>query len=136
MRTVQISASQLRGLSFSIADLVLIRSWSEARGLRMVVRLDHGSETEEFEEVLAFHTEVGKPCRWMMWCDAEAVFVQPLLGRTQRYGSVAEAIDALTPRQTIVLTDVTASRWPGHSIRSAGRARTALPSDAGSAGSA
>jgi hypothetical protein len=48
----------------------------------------------------------------MLWRDAEAVFVQPLLGRTQRYGSVAEAIDALTPRQGVVVTDVMAPRWP------------------------
>jgi hypothetical protein len=106
------SAGQLRGLSFGIADLILVLAWSEARGLRMVVRLDHGSETEEYEEVLAFHTESGRLCRWMLWRDAEAVFVQPLLGRTQRYGSVAEAIDALTPRQGVVVTDVMAPRWP------------------------
>jgi hypothetical protein len=104
--------SALRGLSFSIADLLLVGAWSAARGLEMVVRLDHGSETEEYEEVIAFHTASGRPCRFIMWRDATSVFVQPLIGRTRRYGSVVDAIVALTPRQPVVVTDVTAAPWP------------------------
>jgi hypothetical protein len=132
MGTSRISADRLRGISFSIADLILVEGWSKARGLRMVVRLDHASETEEYEEVLAFHSEIGRPCRWMMWRDSAAVFVQPMLGRTQRYASVAEALDALTPRQSIVLTDVMAMRWPSQVSRlvALGRAGSLRNADA------
>ena len=55
MRSVQSPAKALKGLSFEIADLIGIRERSEANGLRMVVRLDYGSDVEEYEEVLAFH---------------------------------------------------------------------------------
>jgi hypothetical protein len=112
MGNVQISSTGLRGLSFSIADLLLIGAWSAARGLEMVVRLDHGSETEEYEEVIAFHTASGRPCRFIMWRDSEAVYIQPLIGRTRRYCSVVDAILSLTPRQPVVVTDVMAPRWP------------------------
>ena len=36
-------AKVLKGLSIDIADLMLIRGRAEARSLRMVVRVDHGS---------------------------------------------------------------------------------------------
>jgi hypothetical protein len=114
MENTQTVSASLRGLSFSIADLVLIQSWSEARGLDMVVRPDHGSETEEYEEVLTLYAEPGRACRFIMWRDSEGVFVQPLIGRITRYASVPEAITAMTPHQDIVLTDVTARRWPDH----------------------
>jgi hypothetical protein len=112
MSNVQMFSAGLRGLSFGIADLLLIGAWSSARGMEMVVRLDHGSETEEYEEVIAFHTPSGRPCRFIMWRDADAVYVQPLIGRTRRYASVVDAIMALTPQKPDVVTDVVASRWP------------------------
>jgi hypothetical protein len=112
MGNEQIYSTGLRGLSFSIADLLLIGAWSAARGQEMVVRLDHGSETEEYEEVIAFHTASGRPCRYIMWRDASSVFVQPLIGRIRRYSCVVDAIVALTPQQPVVVTDVMAQRWP------------------------
>jgi hypothetical protein len=108
----EISSSETRGLSFGIAELFLVGAWSEALGLRMVVRLDHGSETEEYEEVLVFQTETGRHCQYIMWRDAHAVFVQPLIGRPQCYQSVIDAIIALTPHQDFVVTDVMAPHWP------------------------
>ena len=113
MNNVQMFSTGLRGLSFSIADLLLIGAWCAARGMEMVVRLDHGSDSEEYEEVIAFHTPSGRPCRFIMWRDADAVYIQPLIGRTRRYQSVVDAILALTPqRKPDVVTDVIASRWP------------------------
>jgi hypothetical protein len=112
MGNVQIYSTGLVGLSFSIAELTLVTAWAEAQGLQLWVRLDHGSETEEYEEVLAFHTTSGRPRRCIMWRDCQAVYVQPLIGRTRRYRSVADAITALTPREAIALTDVMASSWP------------------------
>jgi hypothetical protein len=112
MSNGQIHSSGLRGLSFSIAELMLVEAWAEAQGLQMRVRLDHGSEAEEYEEVLAFTTTWGRPRRTIMWRDHEAVYVQPLIGRTRRYQTVADAIVTLTPRDSVVVTDVMASRWP------------------------
>jgi hypothetical protein len=112
MGNEQMYSTGLRGLSFSIADLLLIGAWSAAHDLEMVVRLDHGSETEEYEEVIAFHTASGRPCRYIMWRDANSVFVQPLIGRIRRYSCVVDAIVALTPQQPVVVTDVMAQRWP------------------------
>jgi len=112
MGNVQLHPTNLRGLSFSIAELTLVAAWAEAQGLRMVVRLDHGSDTEDYEEVLAFRTERGRPRQYIIWRDREAVYVQPLIGRTRRYRSVADAIASLSPRETIVVTDVTAQDWP------------------------
>ena len=113
MPVVQLPPSKhLKGLSFSVAELVLIRSWSEASRLRMVVRLDHGSDAEDYEEVLAFHPGNSPLCRWIMWRDEKNVFIQPLIGRTQRYRSVAEAFEALAVKQPVVLTDIKPARWP------------------------
>ena len=123
MSNIQISTAALRGLSFSIADLTLFGAWAEAWGIHMAVRLDHGSDTEEYEEVLAFHPEPGGPCRWMIWRDEQAVFVQPLPGRTQHYRSVADVMSALTPRQADVVTDIVASRWPQRLPNSIGGGR-------------
>jgi hypothetical protein len=112
MENVQTYTAGLRGLSFSIAELTLVAAWAEAQGLQMRVRLDHGSETEEYEEVLAFDTTRGRPRRHIMWRDHQAVYVQPLIGRTKSYPSVADAIATLTPRETVVVTDLVASNWP------------------------
>jgi hypothetical protein len=88
-------AKVLKGLSFDIADLLLVRSRAEASDLRMVVRLDHGSDVEEYEEVLAFHRETNYQCPWLMWRNANSVFVRSLDGRALRYKSASKAIDAL-----------------------------------------
>ena len=112
MSNVQISPGRLRGLSFGIAELTLVEAWAEAQGLQMKVRLDHGSDTEEFEEVLAFTTTWGRPRRIIMWRDQDAVYIQPLIGRVRQYPTVAEAIATLTPQDRVAVTDVMASRWP------------------------
>lgn len=106
MPVVQLPSMALKGLSFSVAELILIRSRSEARSLRMVVRLDHGSDAEEYEEVLAFHLGSSPLCQWIMWRDANVVFVQPLIGRTKRYPSVAAAVGSLTAKRRVALADI------------------------------
>jgi hypothetical protein len=113
MCVTPLPSKALKGLSFTIPELVLIASWSEANRLRMVVRLDHSSDTEEYEEVLAFHLGNSPLCHWIIWRDLQTVFVQPLIGRVQRYGSVAEAFEALAARQHDILTDIRPARWPG-----------------------
>src|ERR1700709_2421294 len=103
MDVVQLPSKTLKGLSFSVAELTLIKSWSEANGLHMVVRLDHGSDVEDYEEVLAFHLGDSPLCRWIMWRNARTVFIQPLIGRKQCYGSAAEAFDAIAAKRSVVL---------------------------------
>lgn len=113
MPVIDLPPKVLKGLSFSVPELILVRSWSEANGLHMVVRLDHGSETEDYEEVLALHVGDSAVCRWILWRNAKLVFVQPLIGRARKYGSVAEAFEALVAEQDVALTDIKPACWPG-----------------------
>jgi hypothetical protein len=101
-----------KGIAFEIADLLLISKWAELRDSRMLVCLDHGTDGEEYEEVIAFQAEASLLCQFIMWREADSVVLQPLIGLTQRYASVAEVLEsiALTPR--VPLTDVTATTWP------------------------
>jgi hypothetical protein len=112
----------LKGLSFQIADLILVEAWSEAHSMRMVVRLDHGSDNELYEEVLALYPADSAVCRWLIWRETDAVLVQPLLGRSQRYASVIDVLEALTPPKPVAQTQIRATRWPTsyHSERTTG----------------
>jgi hypothetical protein len=105
-------ASSPKGVAFEIADLVLVRRWAGLHACRMVVCLDHGVDGEEYEEVITFHTGATSYCQLIMWRNAMAVFVQPLIGRAQRYDSVAEALGSIDLKSRIVLTDITATSWP------------------------
>ena len=102
MRVTRRPTKLLKGLCFDIADLDLIRSRSEAHGLRMVVRLDHGSDVEEYEEVLVFYAGTSPPCLWLMWRNASTVFVRSTDGRSGRYRSAVQAINALVRRRLSV----------------------------------
>jgi hypothetical protein len=97
----------LKGVAFEIADLALIKEWADFRNIRMIIRLDHGTMDEEYEEVIAFHPETSRACPAMMWRTAGAVFVQPLIGRKRRYGSVTKALASLTTMQCTILTELT-----------------------------
>ena len=70
----------LKGLSFDIADLLAIQNWAMRHELRLEIRLDHGIEDEEYEEVLAFHAETAA-CGLLMWRDQHTVVAQPMPGR-------------------------------------------------------
>jgi hypothetical protein len=108
-----------KGLAFAIADLRLIQSWAEFHRCRISVRLDHGTPDEEYEEVIAFHTGKSPLCRFIMWRDTHAVFVQPLVGRVQRYRTVSAALEALRPPPRTKLTDIVATAWPADQAPSA-----------------
>jgi hypothetical protein len=87
-----------KGLAFELADLVLAGSWAERYDLRAVVNFDHGAAVgEDYEEVIVFQIQSGPFCRLILWRDAEAVYVQPLVGKVRRYDSVAAALESLTP---------------------------------------
>ena len=79
----------------------------------MVIRLDHGSEAEEYEEVLAFHRGNSPLCDWIMWRDADRVLVQPLVGRARHFTSAAEAVESLAKKWQVVVADIIkTSNWP------------------------
>jgi hypothetical protein len=105
----------VKGLSFRIADLILVMAWAEAQAMRMIVRLDGGTSTEDYEEVLALHSVETGSCRWLIWREAESVVVRPLTGRSRRHGSVVdalEALEALEPCKRVAATEIRATRWP------------------------
>lgn len=101
-----------KGLAFAIADLVLAGSWAATQDVRMMVRLDHGDTTEEYEEVIEFRSGRSAASRLIVWRSAEAVFVQPMPGKRRRHASVAEALESLHPTPSIRLTDIVATAWP------------------------
>ncbi|MDR3538453.1 MAG: hypothetical protein P4L71_18300 [Acetobacteraceae bacterium] len=103
-----------KGLAFEIADLVLIRSWAEFQGVHMEIRLDHGTLAEEYEEVIALHASPRAIWRMLLWRNADAVFVQPLVGRRKRYASVSAALESLLPKSRVAVTDIAATGWPPH----------------------
>ncbi|MGD0109566.1 MAG: hypothetical protein ABSC06_36895 [Rhodopila sp.] len=103
-----------KGLAFEIADLVLVKSWAEMHDFRMTVRLDHGAAVDEdYEEVITFQMMTSPLYRSILWRNATAVFIQPLVGRGKQYGSVAAALDSLIPKSSVVLTDIVINGpWP------------------------
>jgi hypothetical protein len=107
--------NKVRGLSFRIADLLLVGAWSEAQSLEMAVHLDYGTEKEDYEEVLALLASDTGFCRWIMWRELDCVVVQPLIGRSLRFPSVTDALEALEglePSRRVAQTHIRATRWP------------------------
>jgi hypothetical protein len=97
MKSIDPARTDPSGLAFELADLVMVQGWAEYHGLRMVVELDHTAEGEEYEEVLALYRRNSSFRRWMMWRGMSEIVVQPMMGRTLRFGSVAKALERLIP---------------------------------------
>jgi hypothetical protein len=93
---------KLKGLSFDPSDLLAIHIWAERNELRMVVRLDHGLDDEEYEEVIALHAGA-EVCLMLLWRDENVLFAQPLPGRAWRFSSVAEALSRLSVRHSALV---------------------------------
>lgn len=85
---------KLKGLAFDIVDLLAIQSWAKRHELRMGIRLDHGVEDEEYEEVIALHAGT-TGCFLLMWRDQNTVFAQPMPGRQLHFSSVSAALSGL-----------------------------------------
>jgi hypothetical protein len=101
-----------KGLSFEIADLILIQSWAAFHNLHMSVRLDHGTDDEEYEEAVELYPTSSPQRRFIMWRGADAVFVQPLVGRTRTYDCVTAALDSVIPEKRVSSTDIKPTMWP------------------------
>ena len=95
METPQITPNLPTGLAFDIADLMLLQGWANFHDVQMVVELDHCVEGEEYEEVIAFYARDSQLRRWILWRAVSEVVVQPLIGRSCRYASVADALESL-----------------------------------------
>ena len=85
------------GIAFEISDLMLLQGCADFHDMQMVVELDHCVEGEEYEEVVAFYARDSQLRRWIIWRAASAIVVQPLIGRSSRYTTVADALEALLP---------------------------------------
>jgi hypothetical protein len=48
----------------------------------------------------------------MMWRNASAVVVRSIDGRSGRYRTAAQAIEALVRKEGAALTDIKATHWP------------------------
>jgi hypothetical protein len=91
------------GIAFEIADLLLLRGWGDYHDMQMVVELDHFVEGEEYEEVVAFYARDSRLRRWIIWRAperADTIVVQPLIGRSARFATVAEALERLIPARS------------------------------------
>jgi hypothetical protein len=97
MQTPKIAPNMPMGLAFEIPDLLLLQGWAEFHNVQMVVELDHCVEGEEYEEVVAFYSKDSQLRRWIVWRAASQIVVQPLIGRSCRFASVADALDSLIP---------------------------------------
>jgi len=84
------------GLALEIADLILLQSWADFHGLRMVVELDHHDADGEYEEVVAIYAKDSR-LRWLLW-RSSGIVIQPLIGGRIHCPSVAEAIEILSPQ--------------------------------------
>lgn len=112
MRAAKCLSRSLKGLSFEIADLMLIEHRSAASDLRMVVQLDYGSDVEEYEEVLAFYSGTSSKWRWMMWRNRSAVFMRSIDGWSRRYKTAGHAIEAILRKQRMVSAEITTRGHP------------------------
>ena len=95
----QLSSSAPTGLAFEIADLMLLQGWADFHDVQMTVELDHCVEGDEYEEVVAFYARDSQLRRWILWRSAGEIVVQPLIGRSSRFNSVADALETLIPSQ-------------------------------------
>ncbi|HVY17984.1 MAG TPA: hypothetical protein VHB27_22385 [Rhodopila sp.] len=112
MRAMQLEDSSVRGLSFSVPDLVLLKSWAKAQALNMRVHLDYVSDGKEYDEILAFHAGENSLFEFIMWRDARSVYVKPVMGWPQRFRSVMSALSAICPDRDEPISDITAKTWP------------------------
>lgn len=100
MEMPQITPHAPTGFAFEIADLMLLQGWAEFHDVQMVVELDHCVEGEEYEEVVAFYTRDTSLRRWIVWRASSEIVVQPLIGRSCRFGTVADALETLIPARS------------------------------------
>jgi hypothetical protein len=100
MHRPQLSPNAPTGLAFEIADLMLLQGWADFHDVQMTVELDHCVEGDEYDEVIAFYAKDSQLRRWILWRSSGEIIVQPLIGRSRRFVSVADALESLIPARS------------------------------------
>ncbi len=100
METPKTCPNAPTGLAFEIPELMLLQGWADFHDIQMTVELDHCVEGDEYEEVVAFYARDSQLRRWILWRAANGIVVQPLIGRSCRFGTVADALESLVPARS------------------------------------
>jgi hypothetical protein len=85
------------GLSFAIPDLLILQGWSDFHDLRMTVELDFCVDSDEYEELLGLYDANRAFRRWMIWRSCDGIVVQPTMGRTMLFDTMADVLEMLIP---------------------------------------
>jgi hypothetical protein len=89
-----------KGLAFDIPDHMKASQWAALHGFPLSIELDYGLGNEEYEEVMAFYAGTTSRRLWcVMWRQVDCIVVQPVVGRSNRFLSVADALNSLLPRR-------------------------------------
>jgi hypothetical protein len=75
----------------------MLRAWAEWHDLRLVMELDYCVDGDEYEEVVALYRYGSMLREWTVWRSARAVVVVPMHGRSNRYETISDALQALVP---------------------------------------
>ena len=97
---MQLPRTSLRlptGFSFEIPDLVMLQGWSDFHDLRMSIELDVCADGDEYEELLGVYDRSCAFRRWMIWRSCDGIGVQPAMGHTMLFDSMADALELLIP---------------------------------------
>jgi len=93
------SAKTPIGLSFAIPDLLMLQGWSDFHDLRMTVELDFCVDSDEYEELLGLYDANRAFRRWMIWRSCDGIVVQPTMGRSMLFDTMADVLEILIPVQ-------------------------------------
>jgi hypothetical protein len=102
MQLPRISVKPPTGLSFNVADLVMLRGWAEFHNLRMTIELDVCADEDEYEELLGLYDRSSPFRRWMIWRSCDAIVVQPTMGRAMVFDCMFEALEVLIPPPRLI----------------------------------
>lgn len=81
------------GIAFELTELILLRSWAEARGLVMEIALDLARGGEACEEIAMLRRCRDEPPELIVWRSSEAVVLESINGDVQRFRFLSEALD-------------------------------------------
>jgi hypothetical protein len=85
------------GLSFSIEDLIAVRSWAEQRNLRLGVATDQVVDGAEFEEMLILAPKNRDRRTLTLWRTYSGLYAQTPHGRPRQFATVAEMLESIRP---------------------------------------
>lgn len=99
MSLSEMRAAAPYAIAFSIEELILVRSWSEQRGLRLTIATDQVLDGAEFEEMLIISPRNRERRTLTLWRSHNTVFAQTPQGRPRAFYTVKDLLDSLRPAQ-------------------------------------